>query len=86
MLFQYSSGNSETQKLYIHLNHVSYLQGALDYADERSSNNSTSGNDGNSQGALIFLHAGTYRGEFLVIDSDIALIGMMHMRLTNYCL
>lgn len=27
------------------------------------------------QGTLIFLHAGTYRGEFLVIDSDIALIG-----------
>jgi F-box protein 11 len=26
-------------------------------------------------GCLIFLHAGTYRGEFLVIDSDVALIG-----------
>lgn len=26
-------------------------------------------------GALIFLHQGTYRGEFLVIDSDVALIG-----------
>jgi F-box protein 11 len=26
-------------------------------------------------GSLIFLHAGTYRGEFLVIDSDITLIG-----------
>ena len=26
-------------------------------------------------GSLIFLHAGTYRGEFLVIDSDVALIG-----------
>lgn len=24
---------------------------------------------------IIFLHAGTYRGEFLVIDSDVALIG-----------
>ncbi|KAG7204011.1 hypothetical protein KM043_001873 [Ampulex compressa] len=24
---------------------------------------------------LVFLHAGTYRGEFLVIDSDVALIG-----------
>lgn len=54
-------------------------QGALDYADERSSNNantasSSSGNE-TSQGALIFLHTGTYRGEFLVIDSDISLIG-----------
>uniref|UniRef100_A0A182SNE4 F-box domain-containing protein n=1 Tax=Anopheles maculatus TaxID=74869 RepID=A0A182SNE4_9DIPT len=26
-------------------------------------------------GSLIFLHSGTYRGEFLVIDSDVALIG-----------
>lgn len=26
-------------------------------------------------GSLIFLHAGHYRGEFLVIDSDVALIG-----------
>lgn len=34
------------------------------------SSNSTSGG-----GALVFLHAGTYRGEFLVIDSDVALIG-----------
>ncbi|KAG5872673.1 hypothetical protein JTB14_012949 [Gonioctena quinquepunctata] len=61
------------------------VQGALDYADERSGSNSTSGSvtgscsnhstEGSSQGALIFLHAGTYRGEFLVIDSDIALIG-----------
>nr|CAI5829351.1 unnamed protein product [Callosobruchus analis] len=59
--------------------------GALDYADERSGSNSTTGsmsgscsnhsNESSSQGALIFLHAGTYRGEFLVIDSDIALIG-----------
>lgn len=28
-----------------------------------------------SQGSLIFLHSGIYRGEFLVIDSDITLIG-----------
>lgn len=28
-----------------------------------------------SPGSLIFLHAGIYRGEFLVIDSDITLIG-----------
>lgn len=26
-------------------------------------------------GNLIFLHAGHYRGEFLIIDSDVALIG-----------
>lgn len=61
------------------------VQGALDYADERSGSNSTTGSGGScasshtgeasSQGALIFLHAGTYRGEFLVIDSDISLIG-----------
>lgn len=38
-----------------------------------TANNTESSN--NSQGALIFLHAGTYRGEFLVIDSDIVLIG-----------
>jgi F-box protein 11 len=60
------------------------IQAALDYADERSGSNSTTGSvsgssshsEGTNQGALIFLHAGTYRGEFLVIDdSDIALIG-----------
>lgn len=60
------------------------LKGALDYADERSSNTSGSNisscgsghsAESTNQGALIFLHAGTYRGEFLVIDSDIALIG-----------
>lgn len=28
-----------------------------------------------NNGSLIFLHHGTYRGEFLVIDSDVALIG-----------
>jgi F-box protein 11 len=28
-----------------------------------------------SCGSLIFLHVGTYRGEFLVIDSDVSLIG-----------
>lgn len=42
-----------------------------------SCNNHSSENS--SQGALIFLHAGTYRGEFLVIDSDIALIGMYEL-------
>lgn len=60
------------------------LKGALDYADERSSNTtgtsisscgSSHSSESINQGALIFLHAGTYRGEFLVIDSDIALIG-----------
>ncbi|KAH1014707.1 hypothetical protein HUJ05_012549 [Dendroctonus ponderosae] len=63
------------------------VQSALDYVDERSGTNSTTGSvtgscsnhstDGGNaqQGALIFLHAGTYRGEFLVIDSDISLIG-----------
>ncbi|ERL85400.1 hypothetical protein D910_02820 [Dendroctonus ponderosae] len=63
------------------------IHSALDYVDERSGTNSTTGSvtgscsnhstDGGNaqQGALIFLHAGTYHGEFLVIDSDISLIG-----------
>ena len=51
-----------------------------------SSSNTTPNSQGNCCGSsgqstdtptqhLIFLHAGTYRGEFLVIDSDVALIG-----------
>ena len=53
------------------ISYFNTVQGALDYADERGSTGS--GSDEN--GALVFLHAGTYRGEFLVIDSDVALIG-----------
>ncbi|KAK6635400.1 F-box only protein 11 [Polyplax serrata] len=49
------------------------VQGALDYAEEQSSNLTAS--DEEAPGALIFLHAGTYRGEFLVIDSDVSIIG-----------
>ncbi|XP_039281537.1 F-box only protein 11, partial [Nilaparvata lugens] len=45
--------------------HFDSIQNALDYVDE----NIITG------GALVFLHRGTYRGEFLVIDSDIAFIG-----------
>lgn len=45
--------------------HFDTVQAALDYADEANT----------TAGALVFLHAGTYRGEFLVIDSDVALIG-----------
>lgn len=63
--------------------YYSTVQAALEYADERSGSSSTAGSisgrssngDGGNQGALIFLHAGTYTQEFLVIDSDIALIG-----------
>lgn len=43
-----------------------------------SSNSSMAIDDNNvpdNTGSLIFLHAGHYRGEFLVIDSDVALIG-----------
>ncbi|XP_037025646.1 F-box only protein 11 isoform X1 [Bradysia coprophila] len=44
-----------------------------------SSNSSSMAIDDNNvpdnTGSLIFLHAGHYRGEFLVIDSDVALIG-----------
>lgn len=42
---------------------------------------SSGGSNNNSQAIeegpqhLVFLHAGTYRGEFLVIDNDVALIG-----------
>lgn len=41
------------------------------------SNSMTCGSDEivENSGNLIFLHAGHYRGEFLVIDSDVALIG-----------
>lgn len=49
------------------LPHFNTIQTALDYVDE----NIPPG------GALIFLHSGTYRGEFLVIDSDIAFIGQL---------
>lgn len=45
--------------------HFDTVQAALDYADETNTNGS----------ALVFLHAGTYHGEFLVIDSDVAIIG-----------
>lgn len=45
--------------------HFDSVQAALDHVDDLSG-------PGN---ALVFLHAGTYRGEFLVIDSDVALIG-----------
>lgn len=86
------------------ISYFNTVQAALDYADERNSNNAGSNqissamsnvsnsnlsmnvspgspmNDDNlsiqdSPGSLIFLHAGIYRGEFLVIDSDITLIG-----------
>lgn len=55
------------------ISYFNTVQGALDYTEERGSN--TSPGDDEAQGALIFLHAGTYRGEFLVIDSDVSLIG-----------
>jgi len=53
-----------------------------------SSNNNNNSNNSSTQnsrmdvedetpGPLIFLHAGTYHGEFLVIDTDISLIGML---------
>ncbi|KAG8262904.1 F-box only protein 11 [Homalodisca vitripennis] len=43
--------------------HFDTVQGALEHVDSFAGS------------ALIFLHAGTYRGEFLVIDSDVSLIG-----------
>lgn len=55
-------------------------------SNSNSSNNTNTSAQGNCCGSnsqtieeapqhLVFLHAGTYRGEFLVIDSDVALIG-----------
>lgn len=46
------------------LPHFDRIQDALDYSEERG-----------QQCPRIFIHAGTYRGEFLVIDSSVALIG-----------
>jgi F-box protein 11 len=51
------------------------VQGALDYVDERGAAGAGSSDGSNGHSALVFLHAGTYRGEFLVIDSNVALIG-----------
>lgn len=50
------------------------VQAALDHVEDRGPilNN---GPDDESQGPLIFLHTGTYTGEFLVIDTDVSLIG-----------
>lgn len=48
------------------LAHFDTVQTALDHADENPSTGVPS---------IVFLHAGTYRGEFLVIDTDVALIG-----------
>jgi F-box protein 11 len=48
------------------MGHFESVQSALDHADEHQTMGSP---------AIIFLHTGTYRGEFLVIDSDVALIG-----------
>lgn len=40
-----------------------------------SNGNNSQNNADESPQHLVFLHAGTYRGEFLVIDCDVALIG-----------
>ncbi|KAJ4437553.1 hypothetical protein ANN_17698 [Periplaneta americana] len=57
------------------ISYFNTVQGALDYADERGTTSSGGSEGSDGHGALVFLHAGTYRGEFLVIDSDVALIG-----------
>lgn len=46
------------------------IQAALDYVDEKSGNPNENGDI-----PLIFIHSGTYTGEFLVIDCDVSLIG-----------
>ncbi|XP_014247200.1 F-box only protein 11 [Cimex lectularius] len=48
------------------ISHFESVQTALDHADD----NQTLGVPG-----IVFVHAGIYKGEFLVIDSDVALIG-----------
>lgn len=58
------------------ISYFNTVQGALDYTEERGVN--IAPGDDEASGALIFLHAGTYRGEFLVIDSDVSLIGNFH--------
>lgn len=58
------------------ISYFNTVQGALDYTEERGAN--INPGDEEATGALIFLHAGTYRGEFLVIDSDVSLIGMFY--------
>ena len=57
------------------ISYFNTVQGALDYADERGAAGAGSSDGNNGHSALVFLHAGTYRGEFLVIDSNVALIG-----------
>jgi len=57
------------------ISYFSTVQGALDYADERGAAGAGSSDRNNGHSALVFLHAGTYREEFLVIDSNVALIG-----------
>lgn len=50
---------------------------SLNHCGASLSSSSCMGGDDAAEaaGSLIFLHAGHYRGEFLVIDSDVALIG-----------
>ncbi|PNF23075.1 F-box only protein 11 [Cryptotermes secundus] len=57
------------------ISYFNTVQGALDYVDERGTVGSGSSDGSSGHSSLVFLHAGTYRGEFLVIDSDVALIG-----------
>lgn len=62
-------------------NNTSNSVNSLSCASSSSASNASSSmiTDENSvpenPGSLIFLHSGHYRGEFLVIDSDVALIG-----------
>jgi F-box protein 11 len=82
-----SNANSSSNNL---LNNSSIVGAAAPAGLNISNNNSVGPNSPNGgggecgageimteqyPGCLIFLHAGTYRGEFLVIDSDVALIG-----------
>lgn len=47
------------------------IESALDFVDKNGSSLTTE----NGDGPLVFIHAGTYKEEFIVIDCDISLIG-----------
>lgn len=40
-----------------------------------SSNSNGDSGETSNQTPIVFLHAGTYRGEFLVIDCDVSILG-----------
>lgn len=71
-----SGTNNNNNNNHSFLNSINSASSPINMDDNNCSNSSNNTNNNNeSSGSLIFLHTGTYRGEFLVIDSDVALIG-----------